>query len=64
MNDWDLSKLERQVKTKVNSELASRLSNVKDGRSKMKSGQSDNFNDQRATGDFSAFKQALTRGMI
>jgi hypothetical protein len=40
------------------------LSNVKDGRSKMKSGQSDNFNDQRATGDFSAFKQALTRGMI
>lgn len=63
MNDWDLSKLERQVKTKVNSELASKLSNFKDGRSKLKSGQSDSFGDQRKN-NFSAFKQALNSGTI
>jgi len=63
MNDWDLSKLERQVKTKVNSELASKLSNFKDGRSKLKSGQSDSFGDQRKN-NFSAFKQALNTGTI
>lgn len=33
MNDWDMSKLEVKVKNKVNSELASKLSNFKDGRS-------------------------------
>lgn len=63
MNDWDLSKLERQVKTKVNSELASKLSNFKDGRNKLKSGQSDSFGDQRKN-NFSAFKQALNTGTI
>lgn len=63
MNEWDLSKLERQVKTKVNSELASKLSNFKDGRSKLKSGQSDGFGDQRKN-NFSAFKQALNSGTI
>lgn len=63
MNEWDLSKLERQVKTKVNSELASKLSNFKDGRSKLKSGQSDGFGDQRQN-NFSAFKQALNSGTI
>ncbi len=64
MNDWDLSKLERQVKTKVNSDLASKLSNFKDGRSKLKSGQTDGFADQRSSNNFSAFKQALNNGSI
>lgn len=64
MNDWDLGKLEKQVKNKVNSELASKLSNFKDGRSKMKSGQSDSFSDQRASGNFSAFRQALDKGLL
>jgi len=63
MNNWDINKLERQVKTKVHSELASKLANFKDGRSKMKSGQSDSFGDQKAN-NFSAFKQALNNGMI
>lgn len=63
MNNWDLSKLETQVKSKVHSELASKLSNFKDSRSKMKSGQSDSFGDQKAN-NFSAFKQALNNGMI
>ncbi len=64
MNDWDLTKLERQVKTKVNSELASKLSNFKDSRTKMKSGQSDSFNQERSSGNFSAFRQALDNGAI
>lgn len=63
MNDWDLSKLERQVKTKVNSELASKLSNFKDGRTKLKGGQSDSFGDQKKSG-FSAFRNALNSNMI
>lgn len=63
MNDWNLEKLERQVKTKINSELASKLGNFKDSRSKMKSGQTDNFAGEKKTG-FSAFKQALDNGAI
>lgn len=64
MNDWDLSKLEKQVKNKVNSELASKLSNFKDGRSKLKSGQSDSFSSERSSGNFSAFRQALDKGLL
>ena len=64
MNDWDLTKLEKQVKNKVNSELASKLSNFKDGRSKLKSGQSDGFGQERSSGNFSAFKQALNNGLL
>ena len=64
MNDWDLTKLEKQVKNKVNSELASKLTNFKDGRSKIKSGQSDSFSQEKSTGNFSAFKQALNTGLI
>ena len=64
MNDWDLSKLERQVKTKVNSELASKLSNFKDGRSKLKTGQSDGFGSEKSSGNFSAFRQALDKGLL
>jgi len=64
MNDWDLTKLEKEVKNKVNSELASKLSNFKDGRSKLKSGQSDSFGQERSTGNFSAFKQALNNGLL
>lgn len=64
MNDWDLTKLEKEVKNKVNSELASKLSNFKDGRSKLKSGQSDSFSSEKSTGNFSAFKQALNNGLL
>lgn len=64
MNDWDLTKLEKEVKNKVNSELANKLSNFKDGRSKLKSGQSDSFSSEKSTGNFSAFKQALNNGLL
>lgn len=64
MNDWDLSKLEKQVKNKVNSQLAEKLSNFKDGRTKLKSGQSDSFTQEKSNGNFSAFKQALNSGII
>lgn len=64
MNDWDLSKLEKQVKNKVSSELASKLSNFKDGRSKLKTGQSDGFSGEKSSNNFSAFKQALDKGAI
>lgn len=64
MNDWDLSKLEKQVKNKVNSQLAEKLSNFKDGRTKLKSGQSDSFTQEKSSGNFSAFKQALNSGVI
>jgi hypothetical protein len=65
MNDWDITKLEKQVKNKVNSELASKLSNFKgDSRSKLKSGQSDSFSGEKSSNNFSAFRQALNNGMI
>lgn len=64
MNDWDLTKLEKEVKNKVNSELANKLSNFKDGRSKLKSGQSDSFSTEKSTGNFSAFKQALNNCLL
>ena len=64
MNNWDLSTLEVQVKNKVNSDLANKLSNFKDGRSKMKSGQSDSFSQEKSSGNFSAFKQALNNGLL
>lgn len=65
MNDWDISKLEIQVKNKVNSELSNRLSNSKgDSRSKIKSGQSDSFGQEKSSSNFSAFRQALNNGLI
>jgi len=64
MNDWDLSKLETKVKNKVSSDLANKLSNFKDGRSKIKSGQSDSFSQEKSSGNFSAFKQALNNGLL
>lgn len=64
MNDWDLSKLETKVKNKVSSELANKLSNFKDGRSKLKTGQNDSFNQERSSGNFSAFKQAIDKGLL
>lgn len=64
MNNWDLSTLEVQVKNKVNSDLANKLSNFKDGRSKLKSGQSDSFGQEKSSGNFSAFKQALNNGLL
>lgn len=65
MNDWDISKLEKQVKNKVSSELASKLSNFKgDSRSKLKTGQSDSFSQEKSSSNFSAFRQALNNGLI
>lgn len=65
MNDWDISKLEIQVKNKVNSELSNRLSNSKgDSRSKIKSGQSDNFSQEKSSSNFSAFGNAIRNNLI
>jgi len=64
MNDWDMSKLEKQVKNKVNADLSNKLSNFKDGRSKLKTGQSDSFSQEKSSSNFSAFKQALEKGTI
>lgn len=64
MNDWDLSKLAQKEKTKAHSELADKLRNFRDGRSKIKSGQSDNFGDQNKQGNFSAFKKVIENNQI
>jgi len=64
MNDWNLEKLEKQVKNKVNSDLANKLSNIKDSRSKLKTGQSDSFSQEKSSGNFSAFRQALDKGLL
>ncbi len=65
MNNWDISKLEKQVKNKVSSDLASKLSNFKnDSRSKLKSGQSDGFSGERKNTSFSAFRQAINNNLI
>ena len=53
-----------EVKNKVNSELVSKLSNFKDGRSKLKSGQNDSFSQEKSSGNFSAFRQALSNGLL
>lgn len=65
MNDWDLSKLAQKEKTKAHSELADKLRNFKDGRSKIKSGQSDSFGDQKdKQGNFSAFRKVIENNQI
>lgn len=64
MNDWDITKLEKQVKNKVNADLSNKLSNFKDGRSKLKTGQSDSYAQEKSSNNFSAFKTALEKGAI
>lgn len=65
LNNWDMSKLEKQVKTKVTSELASKLKNITDSRSKVSKGASDSFKDKKdGKNPFSAFKQALDNNLI
>lgn len=65
MNNWDISKLEKQVKTKVTSELSKKLKNVTDSRSKISKGSSDNFTEQRSgKNNFSAFKSAIQNNLI
>lgn len=63
MNNWDISKLEKQVKTKVTSELQKVLKNVTDNRSKLKGG-SDSFKDKTEKNDFSAFRKAIDNNLI
>jgi len=66
MNNWDMSKLEKQVKTKVTSELAAKLKNTTDSRSKVSKGTSDGFKDKKTDGKnpFSAFKTAIDQNLI
>lgn len=66
MNNWDMSKLEKQVKTKVTSELAAKLKNTTDSRSKVSKGASDGFKDKKSDGKnpFSAFKTAIDQNLI
>lgn len=63
MNNWDISKLEKQVKTRVTSELQKVLKNVTDNRSKLK-GSSDSFKDKTEKNDFSAFRKAIDNNLI
>lgn len=64
MKNWDITALEKDVKNKVSSQLASKLSNFKDGRSKLKSGQTESFAKEKGNNSFSAFRQALDSGAL
>ncbi len=67
MNNWDMSKLEKSIKTKVTSELASKLKNASDNRSKISRGQTDSFKDKKGAegkNAFSAFKTAIENNYI
>jgi len=59
MNNWDISKLEKQVKTKVTSELSKKLKNITDTRSKISGGGTENFSGERSKNNFSAFKSIV-----
>jgi len=61
MNNWDISKLEKQVKTKVTSELSKKLKNVTDTRSKISGGSSDGFASEKGKNNFSAFKSIVNK---
>lgn len=65
MNNWDLSKLERQVKTKVTAELSKKLKNITDPRNKISKGSSDNFSAERGKSNmFAGFKNAIDNNLI
>lgn len=59
MNNWDISKLEKQVKTKVTSELNKKLKNITDTRNKISGGGTENFSGERNKNNFSAFKSIV-----
>ena len=59
MNDWNIEKLEKQVKTKVTSELSKKLKNVTDTRNKISGGGSESFAGERSKNNFSAFKSIV-----
>lgn len=63
MNNWDIQKLEKQVKTKVTSELSKKLKNITDTHSKLKGG-SDSLTDiknKNGGANFSAFKSIINQ---
>lgn len=65
MNNWDITKLEKQVKTKVVSDLSKKLKNVTDSRNKISKGFGENFEDKRnAKNNFSLFKTAVNNNLI
>lgn len=64
MNNWDIEKLEKQVKTKVTSELNKKLKNITDSRNKISKGGSEQFVDDKGKNNFSAFRTAITNNLI
>jgi len=64
MNNWDIKKLEQQVKTKVTSELTKKLKNITDSREKFAKGGSENLGSNRPNNSFSGFKTALQNNQI
>lgn len=65
-NNWDITKLEKQVKNKVVSELADKLKKTStgDSRNKISKGTNNNLNDENKTNNFSSFRQALNNNQI
>ena len=64
MNNWDIKKLEQQVKTKVTSELTKKLKNITDSREKFAKGGSENLGSGKPNNNFSGFKTALQNNQI
>lgn len=64
MNNWDIKKLETQVKTKVTSELTKKLKNITDSREKFAKGGSEKLGSDRPNNSFSGFKTALQNNQI
>lgn len=60
-NNWDITKLEKQVKTKVTSELNKTLKNITDSRKKISGGSSDSFKDKKGGNNFSAFRSIVNQ---
>lgn len=56
--NWDISKLEKQVKTKVTSELRAKLGKYTDNRNKIKQGRTDveDYEDENKSNPFEAFR--------
>lgn len=64
MNNWDITKLEKQVKTKVTSELSKKLKNITDSRNKISGGGTDGFKKESSKANFSLFKSAIDNNQI
>lgn len=64
-NNWDITKLEKQVKNKVVSQLADKLKNTtKRGRDQIAGGKANNLGNEKKTNNFSSFRTALEGGAI